>query len=120
MALTKATLIDQMGDGPRIHLLSIPVKAATRVYQGALVVVDAGYAAPGRTATGLVAAGVALEAGADNTTGAAGAINLKVRRGVFKFNNSAAGDLIVQADLLKNAYIVDDNTVAKTDGGATR
>jgi len=43
-----------------------------------------------------------------------------VRPGVFKFANSANGDLIAQANVCADCYIVDDNTVALTDGGGTR
>lgn len=57
---------------------------------------------------------------ADNTGGAAGAIRVDWRRGVFRFNNSAAADLIGLADIGKPCFIVDDNTVAKSNGGATR
>ena len=38
-----------------------PIKAATTCHQGGIAVVDAGYAAPGRSATGLIAAGVFTE-----------------------------------------------------------
>jgi len=99
--------------------LEIPMKAATKVFQGSLVVSDAGYAAPARTALNLKAVGRA-ERTIDNTLGVAGAIRVKIRRGTFKWTNSAAGDLITQADLLATCYIVDDQTVAKTDGTGTR
>ncbi|AUN95877.1 hypothetical protein [Pseudazoarcus pumilus] len=98
-------------------VLGFPVKAATTVYQGSLVVLDAGYAAPGRTATGLVAIGRA-ENGA--TAVSAGDAAVEVRRGVFKFANSADADEIAQADVGADCYIVDDQTVAKTDGTGTR
>lgn len=35
-------------------------------------------------------------------------------RGVFRFNNSAAGAAITRADIGNNAFVADDNTVAKT------
>lgn len=107
------------GSSPVLHILSIPVKAATTINKGALVVIDAGYAAPARTATGLLAAGRAEET-ADNSSGSAGDIRVLVRRGAFAANNSASGDAIAQADLGKTVYFVDDNTVAKTDGSTTR
>lgn len=99
------------------EIFALPVKAATTIHQGSIVVVDAGYAAPGRTATGLVAAGRA-ESGA--VAVAAGSATVEVRRGIFKFGNSAAGDLIAQADVGADCYIVDDQTVAKTNGTNTR
>lgn len=98
----------------------IPVAAATKIYAGALVCRNAaGDAVPGSVATTLKAAGRAEEQ-ADNTTGAAGDVSVKTRRGTFRFDNSAAGDLIAKADIGATAYIVDDQTVAKTNGSNTR
>ena len=47
------------------------VAAATTIYKGAGVVLDAGYAKPASTAVGLISVGVAEE-GADNSGGAKG------------------------------------------------
>lgn len=100
-------------------LLVIPVAAATTIFQGALVAVNAsGYAVPGSVATTLKAAGRAEET-IDNSGGAAGALSVKVKRGVFKFKNSGA-DACVQANVLGDCFIVDDETVAKTDGSSAR
>lgn len=104
--------------GESFRLVEPPVKAATTIFQGSLVVRDAGFCAPGRTATGLIALGRAEETVVNS--GAAGAKNCKVLQGVFPFANSAAGDLIAQADVGAQCFIVDDQTVAKTNGGATR
>lgn len=97
-----------------------PVKASTTIYQGALVVMDSGLAVPGKTGTGLIALGMAEETVAN--TGANGAANVTVERGTFRFENSAAADAITAADIGKQCFIVDDQTVAKTNGGdpATR
>ncbi|UZR27473.1 hypothetical protein [Methylococcus mesophilus] len=100
-------------------VFDLPVKANTKCYLGGLAVIDAGYAAPGRTATTLVAAG-RFEESVDNTGGAAGDKKARVKRGIYKFANSAAGDLIAQADVGADCYIVDDQTVAKTNGTNTR
>lgn len=98
---------------------SHPVKAATTIFAGGLVCLDAnGWAVPGAVATTLIAIGRA-EATVVNA-GTNGALNVKVRRGVFRWKNSAAGDLIARAEIGDDCYIVDDETVAKTDGGATR
>jgi len=99
---------------------SVPVAAGVVIYAGALVALNgAGTAEPGVTATGLVALGRA-ESRVDNSAGAAGALNVLVRRGVFRWNNSAGADLITQANIGAEAYIVDDNTVALTNGGGAR
>src|SRR5574337_369910 len=96
------------------------VKGATLIYAGALVCLNSsGLAIPGATATGLKAAGVAQEH-ADNSAGADSAIKIKVRRGCYRFANSASADLIALADIGADCYIVDDQTVAKTNGSSTR
>ncbi|MBO3701059.1 MAG: hypothetical protein J5W83_00760 [Candidatus Accumulibacter sp.] len=102
------------------ELIAVPVAAAAKIFAGALVAASAtGFATPGATATTLTYLGRA-EAMADNTAGANGAISVQVRRKkAFKWANLGA-DLVVQADLGKNCYIVDDQTVAKTNGGSTR
>jgi hypothetical protein len=101
------------------EVITLGVKAATKIYQGALVVNDAGHMAPGRTATGLIALGVA-EDEVDNTGGANDAVKATARRGCFPFNNSAAGDAISNANIGAKCYIVDDQTVALTDNTGAR
>lgn len=100
-------------------VVSYPVKASVKPILGGIAVLNAGYAAPGTTATGLIAIG-RFEDTVDNTAGANGAVSVEVKRGTFKFGNSAAGDLIAQADVGADCYIVDDQTVAKTNGTNTR
>lgn len=98
-----------------------PVDAGKKIFAGALVAIDTAdnLAKPGVTATTLNAVGVA-QALVDNTLGADGAVKVKVRRGCFQFKNSAAADLIDLGDVGLACYIVDDQTVAKTNGTATR
>jgi hypothetical protein len=43
-----------------------------------------------------------------------------IEKGIFHFANSADTDEITTADIGSNCYIVDDQTVAKTDGTGTR
>lgn len=96
------------------------VAAATKIYGGSFVVLDAaGNAEPGSTATGKIAGGRAEEP-ADNSAGAAGDIKVRVTKGVFRWGNSAAGDAITKAEIGDTCYLVDDQTVAKTDGTGTR
>ncbi len=100
-------------------LLALPVAAGVKIYAGALVAVNAaGYAVPGSTAANLKAAGRA-EGQVDNTGGVDGAQTVTVRRGVFKWANAGA-DPVGQAHVLSDCYIVDDQTVAATDGAGTR
>lgn len=96
------------------------VAAATTLYAGAMVMRDtSGDLIEGQTATGLVGVGVADEL-ADNGSGSAGDINARVRRGTFRFDNSASSDEITAAEIGTLCYAVDDQTVAKTDGSGTR
>lgn len=100
--------------------LSLPVAANTLIHAGAMVAVNGlSLATPGATSTTLRGIGVAIER-ADNTGGAAGAVNVRIRRGVWRYKNSAAGDLVALKDIGKNCYMVDDETLALTDGGASR
>ncbi len=116
MALTKNNNTPER-DGKTIAL---GVAANVKIYAGALVALTAaGLATPGAVATTLKGVGRAKDL-ADNTGGAAGAIKVEVEKGVFRFNNSAAGDAITAADIGGSAYIVDDETVAKTSGTNTR
>ncbi|WP_311272378.1 MULTISPECIES: hypothetical protein [unclassified Rhizobium] len=94
-----------------------PVKSATTILQGALVVSENGLAIPGKLATGLVVLGVSEQT--VKNTGADGAQKVPFRRGTFGFNNHGA-DAISAGDVNKTAYIVDDQTVAKTDASGTR
>lgn len=100
--------------------ISLPVAASKKIYAGALVARDgSGNATPGATATTLKGVGRA-EAQADNSNGSAGAISVDVRKGIFRFGNSSALDEITKANIGSDCYIVDDQTVAKTDGTGTR
>ncbi|MDK3025573.1 hypothetical protein QO239_23545 [Cupriavidus taiwanensis] len=98
-----------------------PVAANTNIFAGAIVAIDSATstATKGATATTLKAVGIAQER-ADNTGGAAGAIRVKVRRGLWHVANSAAADQITLADVGADCYLVDDQTVAKTHGTNTR
>jgi hypothetical protein len=101
-------------------LMSIAAATATAVFAGGIACVNAGgFATKGAVSTTLKAVGIFEEDA--NNLGANGAMNFKVRRdGWFKFANSAAADLIALADIGATCYIVDDQTVAKTNGTNTR
>lgn len=95
-----------------------PVKGATVLYAGALVCLNAaGWAVPAATATTLKAVGRA-EAQVNNA-GADGAEIVTVKRGCFQFANSGA-DPIDRTHIGGIAYIVDDETVAATNGSSSR
>ncbi len=108
----------------------VPVKAGVTIYQSALVILAAGYARPGREGQGgsvalkaadaatYRAAGVALE----TVVGGAGDgdVTVKVQRECWNFKNSASLDAITLADVGSNAFIVDDETVARTSNAGAR
>lgn len=101
-------------------MVAIAVAAATKIFKGALVCINAaGDAVPGSVSTTLRAQGRAEET-VDNLAGAAGDKSIIVHKGVFLYKNSSAGDLIAKADRGNDCYVVDDETVAKTNGGSTR
>lgn len=100
--------------------LNLPAAAAKKFFGGSLVARDgSGNATPGATATTLLGQGRAKET-VDNSGGAAGDLTVEIEKGIFRFGNSASADLITRADIGNDCYIVDDQTVAKTNGTSTR
>lgn len=95
--------------------------AATKViYAGSMVFLNAtGFATPGAIATTLIADGVAKST-VDNSTGADGDKMVETEKGVFRFGNSTSTDAITKAEIGDPCYVVDDQTVAKTNGTNTR
>lgn len=91
-------------------LFTLPVAGNTVIYAGSLVSINAeGYAVPAGDRPGETFAGKAYTR-ADNRGGANGDVTVDGHRsGVFEFN--AIG--MTQADLNQDAYVVDDNTVAR-------
>lgn len=115
-----ATTIDRATQRRDAQQFEFPVAAATDIPAGVIVCVNAtGLAVNGATATTLKCVGVS-ESRANNTGGAASALRVKVRRGCHQFANSLAGDLVVLADVGADCWIVDNQTVAKTNGSNTR
>ncbi|MCW1934115.1 hypothetical protein [Pararhodobacter zhoushanensis] len=96
------------------------VAASQLIYAGALVMRNAaGTLVKASTATGLIGVGRAEER-VDNASGDAGDKQLRYRPGIYRFANSASGDLITAADIGAVCYAVDDQTVAKTHATNTR
>lgn len=113
-ALTENKGTRQRAEGDLEDLLG----ASQTIFAGALLMRNAsGHLIEGATATGSFGAGVAVKAGTSTT---AGVTRQRYREGVFLFANSSAGDAIAQADVGAVCYIVDDQTVAKTNGSSTR
>ncbi len=100
------------------NIKSYPIADNVIIYQGSQVAIRGGYARPASTAVGDIIVGMAL-ATFDNTVAghALGALQVRVESGIFRWAN---GDTIVQADVGKEAYVVDDQTVSKASGGKSR
>lgn len=94
-----------------------PMAAAVKIFAGAIVVLDAaGNAKPAITATGLTARGRAEEQ-MDNVAGIAGAKSVRVETGTFACGSDGT---LTRANIGKTVYLVDDQTLAATDGTGTR
>ena len=99
--------------------LSLPVAASVTCYAGGLAARDGnGRATPGATATTLRGVGRFAEQVTNGTT--AGAVNVEIEKGIFRFNNSTSTDAITAANIGADCYIVDDQTVALSNGSSSR
>lgn len=103
------------------QLIRYPLAAGAHVFKGALVCVSTttGLLMPGADAAGVVCVGVAFEEGNNGvgavqydgsvSSGLAGAVSVRVQTvGLYQYHKAGA----VQADVGKQAFLVDDNTVA--------
>ncbi len=120
-ALSAARKDPKYGAGPVPVRFSVPLQADAVVFQGGLVCVDTSdsrLGVPGATSTTLIPAGIALES-VDNTGGVDSALSVEVEAGAFVFENLGA-DAVDAADLFATVYIVDDQTVAATNGSSSR
>jgi len=102
-------------------LHELPVDAGKVCYQGGIGCLDQadGLAKPAVTATTLKALGRIAET-ADNASGADGAVKVLIQEGDFWWVNSGSSDAIAADDIGKTCYLVDDQTVALTDGTGAR
>ena len=100
-----------------IDVVQWPVKAGVKIWLGAQVVINAGFAEGAIVATGLIPIGQALQT-VDNTGGADGAVRVKVQGGVNQWDNFG-GDLVTQAAGGKLCFCRDDHTVSLTNAGGT-
>lgn len=103
------------------HSRYLPLAAATKIPAGVIACLSAtGLLTNGATSTTLKTVGVP-NATLDNSAGSASALSGEVFLGVWgPFGNSAAGDQITLAAVGSDCYIVDNQTVALTNGTGTR
>jgi hypothetical protein len=99
-------------------VLGFRTTAATTYFQGGIVAIESttGRLVPGATATTLIAVGIK---GKDDQTSVAADEDIEAESGVFKLANSA-GDAIPATQEGQDCFIEDDQTVAATDGAASR
>lgn len=97
-------------------LVPVPVAKGAKIPMGAIVCVNAaGFAVNGQADATLKYAGCADES-VDNSAGEDGAQLINVRANkAFKW---ASDGTITQAHLLSRAYVLDNQTLTATDGGA--
>jgi len=100
---------------------SFPVAASVVIYEGAMVAIDtAGNARPARANVTDRVVGRARSR-ADNAAGIAGDIRVDVDAdSICFYENSGGNDAIALTDVGRDAFAVDDQTIALTDGAGTR
>lgn len=106
---------------PRREMTALELKAkgSNAFFAGALAMMDSdGRARKGAAATGMRGIGRVEEALASQASD--DLADVKIRPGIFRWKNSASSDEITKASIGSTCYIVDDETVAKTDGSGTR
>lgn len=115
-----ATTTDRNTSYKDVQILGVAIAAGVSVLAGTIAVLNAdGFGQMGATANDLIYVGC-FEESADNSAGLDGDVKAKVRREkAFNWENDAT-DPVTQANLGQVCYIVDNQTVAATDGGGTR
>lgn len=105
---------------------AFPVAASTTLYQGGIACTDAaGNLVPASAALHLKCVGRVegdSRSGGDcnNSSGSAGDKYCDVKKGIFRWANSAGADAITNAARGQTCYLVDDQTVALTDASGAR
>jgi hypothetical protein len=107
------------GNDVLVDSMYIPLAAGAKVYKGGIVALNSsGYGIAGSTSA-LTVVGRA-EKTVDNTSGSNGDLSVEVRRGSFKYANSATTDALSQADVGRECFLVDDQTIARTSSAGAR
>ncbi|HEY8898875.1 MAG TPA: hypothetical protein VIM61_00470 [Chthoniobacterales bacterium] len=92
---------------------TLPVAAATALYAGILLATNSsGYLVQAADTAGLRVAG-RCEADVDNSSGSAGDVSADVKKGIFKYANSAT-NAVDADDIGKDCFVEDFQTVAET------
>lgn len=99
--------------------LRYPLAAATKIFQGGMVALNAaGYLQPPQ-AVGSVACVGRAENTVDNSLGLAGALTAQIGIGAFKWFQGSGPDAITAANVYQRCYAIDDQTVGLTNGSGS-
>jgi len=99
----------------RERSINMKVAATTKLFAGAGVCSDAlGNAVAASDTAGLATMGIAEEQ-VDNSAGAAGDLELRVRKGVFELDTTGA-NAVTAADIGRVVFWLDDQNVVKAAG----
>lgn len=127
MALTQA----QGRDRRNGKVISLGVLAAVQCFQGGLAIAVGGYLRPGRVGQGADNTAKAADAATYRAVGVFrhsalggatdGAVTVEVENeGWYCFKVGTAGDALTDADIGSVVYIIDDETVGKTNPNSIR
>lgn len=115
-----ATAYDRNTAWRDASMISVPVAANAKILAGTMACANAaGFAVPGTSALNLAYLGMA-DVTIDNTGSTDGAASVLIRRGkAFKWANDGT-DPVTQSSLGRPCFIVDNQTVSKTNNSNTR
>lgn len=102
--------------------IGVPVKAATVIFAGAMVAIDAATSTlvmADETDNTQAVVGRA-EGHVDNSAGADGDVIAEVGRGIYRFPTATGGNLIERHDIGADCYVFDDATVSLISNGGER
>lgn len=93
-----------------------PIAAnAPTIFAGAIVLLLAGDAIPGRVGADAAEAETMVAVGIAKKTVTVADGMVPTRAGCFLFKNATAADAITRAEIGKTAFVIDDETVGKTN-----
>ncbi|MGR3484059.1 MAG: hypothetical protein ACU0BF_01830 [Paracoccaceae bacterium] len=110
--LTHERRTEQLGS----ERFSYALATGAVIHAGGMVMLDAGLAKPASAIATAVCVGVARETARQ----ASGDQRVEVDAGTFRFANATGADEVVPADIGADCYVIDDETVGRTDGSSSR
>lgn len=114
-----AKTIGRMRLGEPLALGRGPALASAVFYGGSIVMTNAaGFNLPGATATGQFVRGICTSPKTARSPN--GTDEVSWEEGDFEVESGTAGDALTFANVGDDVFVIDDNTVGATNGGATR